>query len=170
MKLLFKLSEKIGLVPTVIGVIIWLAVGTWATLMAVETLWQYPRIAVVVVLAFIIATGMSGLVGYWLVTDRIEFWQRGYQVRWIDANDWVYEERSVASEERILPYILEERGQGYPAPCTVRILNQEDWESEAPLWARGRRSEIVERIADCHGANDGGEVLIEERALAYLSR
>jgi hypothetical protein len=165
MKRLFRLSQKVGLLPTVIGAIICLAVGTYATLAVVDILWQFPRIALVVVMSLIIVTGMGGLVMYWLVTDQIEFWQRGYQVKWIDANDWVYEERSAASEERILPYVREVRGQGYPAPCTVRILGPEDWETEAPLWARGRRREIVERIIDCHGANIGGEILIEKCAL-----
>jgi hypothetical protein len=165
MNTLFKLSEKVGLVPTSIGVIVWLACGTYATLAVIDALWQFPRIAIAIAMAFIIVTGIGGLVGYWLVADRIDFWRLGYQVKWVGTNDWVYEERSVAPEERILPYILEVRGQGYPAPCTVRILSQEDWESETPLWARGRRSEIVGRIADCHGANNGGEVLIEERAL-----
>jgi hypothetical protein len=160
MKTLFKLSEKVGLAPTVIGVIVWLASGTAATAGIVDALWRYPRLACAFAMAFAVITSIGGLVGYWLVADRIEFLRLGYQVKWLAANDWVYEERSDTSEERVLPYLLEARGQGYPAPCAVRILSQADWESEAPLWARGRRCEIVERIANCHGANNGGEVLI----------
>jgi hypothetical protein len=165
MNTLFKLSEKVGLMSTAIGAIVWLACGTYATLAVINALWQFPRIAFVIAMAFIVVTGIGGLVGYWLVADRIDFWRLGYQVKWIRANDWVYEERSVASEERILPYIREVRGQGYPAPCAIRILSQEDWESEAPFWAQGRRNEIVGRIANCHGANNGGEILIGKKAL-----
>ncbi len=125
-----------------------------------DALWQYPRLAIALTILVIIATGIGGLIGYWLVADRTDFWRLGYQMKRLNANDWVYEERSAKSEERILPYLLEVRGQGYPAPCTVRILSQADWESEAPSWARGRRSEIVERIANCHGAMNGGDVQI----------
>src|SRR5215831_7332343 len=109
MESLFKLSEKVGLLGTVIGVLIWIACGTGATLVVVDTLWQFPRIAVVIAMAFIVVTGISGLVGYWLVADRIDFWRLGYQVKRLGANDWVYEERSATPEERILPYIREMR-------------------------------------------------------------
>jgi hypothetical protein len=160
MKTLFKLSEKAGLVPTVIGAIAWLACGTVATIAVVDALWQSPKLAFALAMVGAVVTGFGGLIGYWLVADRIDFWRLGYQVKWLNANYWFYEERRATSEERILPYLLEIRGQGYPAPCTVRILSQADWESEAPSWARGRRSEIVERIANCHGAMNGGDVQI----------
>jgi len=160
MKTLFKLSEKVGLVPTVIGVLVWLACGTVTTIAIVDTLWQYPRLAFAFVMAVIVVTAFGGLIGYWLVADRIDFWRLGYQVKWLGANNWVYEERSATSEERILPYLLEAHGRGYPAPCTLRIPSQVDWESEAPPWARGRRSEIAVRIANCHGAMNGGDVQI----------
>jgi len=160
MKTLFKLSEKAGLVPTVIGALVWLACGTIATIGIIDTLRQYPRLAFAVAMTFAVVTGIGGLIGYWLVADRIDFWRLGYHVKWLNANDWVYEERSAKSEERILSYFLEVRGQGYPAPCTIRILSQADWEIEAPSWARGRRSEIVERIANCHGAMNEGDVQI----------
>jgi hypothetical protein len=103
-----------------------------------------------------VVTGFGGIIGYWLVADRIDFWRLGYQVKWLAANAWAYEERSATSEERIIPYLLEAHGQGYPAPCTIRILSQ----AETPSWARGRRSEIVERIANCHGAMNRGDVQI----------
>jgi hypothetical protein len=109
MKTLFKLSEKVGLAPTVIGALVWLACGTVATIAIVDTLWPYPRLAFAFAMAVIVVTGS---------------------------------------------------GRGYPAPCTLRIPSQVDWESEAPPWARGRRSEIAERIANCHGAMNGGDVQI----------
>jgi hypothetical protein len=160
MKTIFKLSEKAGLAPTVIGAIAWLACGTGATIAIPDALWQYRRLAIALTILVIIATGIGGLIGYWLVADRIDFWRLGCQVKWLNANDWVYEERSATSEERILPYLREVHGHGYPAPCTIRILSHAEWESEAPLWARGRRTEIVERIANCHGAMNGGDVQI----------
>jgi hypothetical protein len=160
MKTLFKLSEKVGFAATVIGVLIWLVCGTITVLTVVDKLWQYPKTAFAFAIAIIVVTGAGGLVGFWLVADHLDFWRLGYRVKWLNANDWAYEERSAMSEERILPYILEVRGQGYPAPCMVRISSQADWENDAPPWARGRRSVIVERIANCHGAENGGEVQI----------
>jgi len=160
MKILFKLSKKAGFIPTIIGVFIWLACGYVAVPAVGDVLWQYPNVAYAFAIAIIATTGLGSIVGFWLVADHIEFWQRGYRVKRLSANDWVYEERSATSEERILQYSLEVRGQGYPAPCAVWILSQADWENEAPPWAVGRRSEIVERIAICHGSKRGGEVQI----------
>ena len=160
MKILFKISEKAGLALTVIGVLVWLVCGAVATIGIGDALWQYPRLSFSLAMAGAAVTGFGGIIGYWLVADRIDFWRLGYQVKWLAANAWAYEERSATSEERIIPYLLEAHGQGYPAPCTIRILSQADWEIEAPSWARGRRSEIVERIANCHGAMNRGDVQI----------
>jgi hypothetical protein len=162
---LFKLSDKVGLVPTIIGIFAWLAFGMWATLAVVNRLWRFPMLAWVLTISFMVVTGIGGLVGFWLVADRFYFWCFGYQVKPIHVNDWIYEERSSASEIRTLSYIRELRGEGYPAICTIKILDAENWERDAPLWARGRRSEIVERIANCHGAILGVEVLIESGTL-----
>ena len=153
MNSLFKLSAKVGLVPTAIGLIVWLASGMWATLAVVNGLWHLPTLAFVLTISFMVVTSIGGLVGFWLVADHFEFWLLGYHVKQISDNDWIYEEQSSAPEIRTLPYIREERGNGYPVPCTIKILAAEDWESELPLWARGRRNEIVERISNCHGAN-----------------
>jgi hypothetical protein len=162
---LFKLSDKLGLMPTVLGVIISLAFEMYATAAVIDALRYFPRIAAVISITLMAVTGLSGLVGFWLVADRVDFWRRGYQVKRISEIDWVYEERSSTSEERILPYVRKERGEGYPAPCTIRIFDTEEWESDAPLWARGRRREIIERIVNCHGASRGVEVLIEKLEL-----
>ena len=83
MKTLFKLSEKVGLAPTVIGALVWLACGTGATIAIVDTLWQYPRLAFAFVMAVIVVAGVGGLIEYWLVADRIDFWRLGYQVKWL---------------------------------------------------------------------------------------
>ena len=165
MNTLFKLSEKAGLVPTAIGVIVWLVGGIWATLAVVNGLWHFPTLAVVLTISFMVVTSIGGLVGFWLVAERIDFWRLGYQVKPVSGNDWLYEERISRAEIRILSYIRIVRGDVYRAPCTIKILAADDWERDAPLWARGRRNEIVERIANCHGANQGVEVLIEDATL-----
>jgi hypothetical protein len=164
MNILFNLSQKAGLVPTIIDVLIWLACGTVAVIPVGDALWQYPTFAYAFAIAVIAVTGIGGLVGFWLMADHIDFWRLGYRVRLLGANDWVYEERSATPEERSLQYIREVRGRGYPAPCAIWILSQVDWESEAPSWAWGRRSEIVERIANCHGSKLGGEVHILDKS------
>lgn len=139
---------------TVIAVIVTLAFEMWATAAAIDALRHFPKIAVVISIPLFIVTGISSLVGFWLVADRINFRRLGYQVKWIKENDWEYEERSSTSEKRTLTYVREVQGEGYPAPCTIRILDVEDWENSVPKWARGRRSEIIARILDCHGVTN----------------
>jgi hypothetical protein len=77
MKTLFKLSEKAGLAPTVIGALAWLACGTVGVIAIPDPLWQYPMLAIALTILVIIATGIGGLIGYWLVADRIDFWWLG---------------------------------------------------------------------------------------------
>lgn len=62
----------VGLLPTVIGVIVWLAGGMWATLAVVNGLWHFPILAWVLTISFMVVTSMGGLVGFWLVAERIE--------------------------------------------------------------------------------------------------
>jgi hypothetical protein len=158
MRTLFKLSAKVGFVPTILAVLVWLSLGTIAARAVVGALSRYPGVAYAVAVAVASITAIGGLVAFWLVADHIDFRRLGYRVKWLRANTWVYEERSPAPGARNLPYLREVRGRGYPEPCAVRIPAEATWEQEVPSWAHGRRSEILERIANCHGAKKGGEV------------
>jgi hypothetical protein len=105
-----------------------------------------------------VITGIGGLIGFWLIAEHIDYRRVGYRVKWLRANTWAYEERSRVPEERLLPYIREVRGRGYPEPCAIRITTAGAWEREAPSWARGRRSEILDRITSCHDPKGSGAI------------
>jgi hypothetical protein len=142
----------------------WLALGTGATRAAFGALSRYPGVAYAFAIAVATITGVGGLVGYWLVAEHIDFRRLGYRVKWLNANAWAYEERSRAPEGRLLPYIREVRGRGYPELCTIRIASEVVWDREVPAWARGRRNEILDRITNCHDPSRSGAVEFVSRA------
>lgn len=81
-------------------------------------------------------------------------------MKFVRGNHWVYEERGAKSG---VPYVRElRRPGGYPEPCTIRIANAVAWETEAPDWAQGRRSEIVDRIVSSHGGNQRSAIWVHE--------
>jgi hypothetical protein len=102
--------------------------------------------------------GIGGLVGFGIVADLVDYWRRGYRLRWLSGNEWVYEERRAKGSAQSLPFSRVNLGDGYPAACEVSILSEACWEREAPEWAQRRRAEIIKRIAQLSGANDGGHV------------
>ena len=158
MKALFRLSEKLGLVPTVLGVLSYLVCAALVVKAGTEALWQYPILALIFFAVVAALAGMGGLVGFWLVANLLEYRSLGYRVRCTVENEWFYEERNTEGVEQCIPISREVLATGYPAPCAVRILSEVAWESQAPKWAQGRRAEILERIAKCFGAEQGGSV------------
>jgi hypothetical protein len=156
---LFKQSQKIGLVGTLTAVFVWLAVLAIAMELVVNGLSQHPRLASVAVFGLLVVAAISGLVGFWLVTDHVQYRWLGYRVKWRRGNQWVYEERRAKFG---VPYVRKVRGPGYPEPCTIRIPNAVAWKTEAPAWAQTRRDEIVGRIVTCHGAQNGGDIQVQE--------
>jgi hypothetical protein len=116
--------------------------------------------AVVSIAATVAAFG--GLVGFWVVAGLLRFRQRGYRVRWLSSNRWLYEERAMGGVPRHLPFAREVLDKGYPAPCRVILTGEARWDDETPEWAHGRRAEIAARVAHCCGADRGGRVVFEE--------
>jgi hypothetical protein len=111
---------------------------------------------------FLIALGLvvafGTLISFWILMDHVEFRRRGYQIRWLKDDEWVYEERGADGLVECLPFGRKTLGDGYPAPCRVYIQGEEGWERQVPQWAQERRRQITERIADLSGANSGGRV------------
>jgi len=156
----FRASERIGFVSTVACAIAWLVCGALLAraAAAASLLWRIPMLGLAVEILLCSVVGIGGLLSFWLIANHIDYLRRGYRVKWTCGNDWLYEERISATEERFLPCVRVIVGKGYPAPSEVRILSEASWDSEAPLWARGRRGEITQRIAQCFGGDRGASI------------
>ena len=161
MSSLYRLSQRLGIVATVLGVFVWILLGAAVARGGVAVLWQYPRLGYVLVLIVAGVVGVGGLFGFWFVAELIDYWRRGYRVRWLTENEYVYEEVAEAGA-RSFPISREVLASGYPAPCRVRMPTEASWASEVPAWARGRRGQIATRIAECFGADRGANVQFSE--------
>jgi hypothetical protein len=45
--------------------------------------------------------GFGGLVSFWLISAHMQFRARGYRIRWVEANERLYEERGVSGQARL---------------------------------------------------------------------
>ena len=127
----------------------------------IRALSLHPNVAQVFIIGVAILCGLGGLCSFWLFADSVEFVTRGYRVRQLPPREywrwrpgpkaWVYEEWESEGRIRRLPFVREVLADGYPAPTRVHLPGEDAWDSQAPAWARGRRAEIVKRIAECAG-------------------
>lgn len=159
---LWRFGTRVGLIPTVACAAAWLVLGATSTLGIAKVLSPHPNLAWIVAILVALVVALVGLVSFWLVADLIEFSRRGYRVKWVDGNDWLYEERGVNGEKHFLPFVRVILGEGYPAPSEVHTLRDGSWNAEAPPWAHNRRTEILQRIARCLGAGKGGRIIFTE--------
>ena len=157
-KILWRQSHAIGLVPSLLCAITWLACGGFVVRSGVGALWQYRELSWVFLILVSLAVASGALVSFWILVSHFEFRRRGYKIKWVTGDEWVYEERRIDGSVECLPFSRKTVGDGYPAPCNVHIQSEKSWERQAPQWAQGRRTEILERIADLSGANAGGRV------------
>jgi hypothetical protein len=79
----FRASERIGYVPTVVCALAWLVIEAVAAWAAASFLWQVPALGVAVEFGLFIFVGVGSLVSFWLITQHITYRRRGYRVRWI---------------------------------------------------------------------------------------
>ena len=157
MKRAYEFGERVGLALSLVLWIVWIVGGAAAAWHSGKFLAPHPlAIAVVSLIAGI--TGVGGLIGYWVVADLVDFWRLGYRVKSVAGNEWLYQERRSRGSVRSFQFTCDVLGDGYPAPCEVRIPGEAMWLEVVPVWAHGRRSEITERIAHCLGAGAGGRV------------
>lgn len=160
---LVKLSERIGLAGTIAALFVWLTAAAIQIDVIGRTFSpRSPLLAFVAAGGTVILAVSGGLVGFWLVANHVAYWRFGYRVTWLDGVRWVYEEHSADYEKRLLPYVREITWRGYPNSCKITIPSVADWEAQTPDWAQGRRDEIAERIANCHGKDQGANVRFVE--------
>jgi hypothetical protein len=165
----FRASEKAGRVLTCAGVMAWLGLCAWllnstpALLRLPGPLWlRIAWIKLAMLMALTLAA-LSGLVGWWLIASQILYQVRGHRLRRLGPQ-WCYEERAAGSTLRVLPLSIEFIGSAYPAErrmCRVGLLSAASWETQAPVWALGRRGEIMQRIARCLGSHVGASILFD---------
>jgi hypothetical protein len=157
-RILWRQSYAIGLVPSMLCAAAWLIGGAVAARSGVGATSQYPRFAWGFLIVTSVVVALGSLVCFWILASHLEFRKRGYQIRWLTADEWVYEERRANGSIECMPFSRQTVGDGYPAPCQVFIHSEKSWEQQAPQWAHGRRAEILERIGDLSGADRGGQV------------
>ncbi len=153
---LWRESHKIGLIPSVLCAFAWLAGGALIVRVGAGVLWPYEWLAWAFMMVVSLVVVFGALVSFWILMSHFDFRRRGYQVRWITGDDWVYEERRADGSTEYFPFMRKIVGEGYPAPCEIYIFDEIAWSDKAPHWAQGRRTEILERIADLFGAKRGG--------------
>jgi len=124
----------------------------------IGALWQYQGLSWAYIILVSLVVAFGALVSFWILMDHFEFRSRGYQIRWLAGDNWIYEERIANGPVECLPFSRKTVGDGYPAACDVYIQSEKNWEQLAPRWARGRRTQIMERIAECSGSDIGGHV------------
>jgi hypothetical protein len=154
----WRLSERVGLVPTLLCAVAWLAAGGLGARAVAVSLVEHPMLAKLAVGLIAPIAAIGCLVAFWLIAAHIDYRRRGYRVTCVSGKDWLYEERISAREARCLPYVRVIVGAGYPAPCDIRISGEATWQTEVPSWAQRRRAEITDRIAECHGRKTGVQV------------
>jgi len=154
---LLRFSEKIGFVGTAVLLCAFLLIAAIVIDFAFHFFAAYNSMATATVLSVLLIclAVYGGLICVWFLKCHFDDWRRGYRVRWLSGVRWVYEERG--SEQRIVPYLREVNGRGYPEPCTIRITDD-----DFPEWAVDRKNEIVERIAICHGIDQGGKIEVSQ--------
>ena len=148
---LWRQSHVLGLPASVTLAVAWLVSGGAIARFGLPQLAQYSALFwfCLVVVSLVVAFG--ALISFWILASHIEFRKRGYQVNWLTADQWAYEERRNDGSVERLPLSRKMTGDGYPAPCTVYVQSRESWDECAPVWARGRRTEIMSRIAEQFG-------------------
>ena len=159
---LWRESHRIGLIPSMLCAVAWLGCGCLVVRFGVAALWRYEVLAwaLLILVSLVVAFGV--LLSFWILMSHYDFRKRGYQVRWLTGDHWVYEERRADGSTECFPFMRRIVGDGYPAPSDVFIVGAAAWEQQAPRWAQGRRTEILERIADLFGANQGGRVQLSD--------
>jgi hypothetical protein len=155
---LWRESHRIGLVPSVFCALAWVACGGLIAWVGSNAPWPYEWLAWVFLIALSLVVAFGALVSFWIIGSHFDFRRRGYQVRWLTRDDWVYEERRADGSTEYFPFMRKIVGDGYPAPCEVYIPDENTWKLQAPEWARERRTEILARIADLFGADRGGRI------------
>lgn len=139
----------------------WL-LGSIAGLAALSASLRLGPLAIqLLMLAIGVPAAVGGLVLYWSVADEVAFRRRGYRIRYVardsgsrwapGSTTYAYEELAPDGSHRALHFVRVILETGYPCKSEVLVPEEEAWDARTPSWARGRRSEIVERVLDAAG-------------------
>jgi hypothetical protein len=163
--------EPIGTMLGTAALIVWVGLGAIVALTASLAFEQHSKIGVVLVLGIATIFAAGGLVIFWSIAEQVKFWSLGYRVRQVSPKGFlrwtpgpkqcVYEERAPSGQIQALPFIRIVLGDGYPAPCEVCLPREEDWNTQIPSWAHGRRKEIMERMNKCFGGERSRTRIVE---------
>lgn len=107
--------------------------------------------------------GLEVIFAIGTIREVAQFRRRGYRVRLLGGEKYVYEELVVQANvrdqslwRRAISYLTTERRRlPFRRPVAGALIaevpDEDRWDEEVPPWARGRRAEILERIAERFG-------------------
>jgi hypothetical protein len=163
--------EPIGTVVSIMGLVAWVWLGVVVVSRVADVALEHPTVAWCVFCFLVAIVAAGGLFIFWVTAEQADFWRRGYRVRQLGPKGFfhwslgpkqcVYEERAPGGQIQGLPYVRTILGDGYPAPCEVCLPREEDWDAQMPSWARGRRTQIKERMHKCFGAERSGTRFVD---------
>ena len=148
---LSRQSHRIGILPSVLLAIAWVAGGAALARYGLPKLAQSSVLFWFCLMVGSLIVAFGALISFWILVSHVQFKKRGYQVNWLTGDQWVYEERGSDGSIEYLPISRKITESGYPAPCEVHIRSEESWDQHAPAWAQGRRTQIMDRIAEQFG-------------------
>ena len=107
---LWRESHKIGLIPSILCAVAWLGCGGLVVRYGVAALWRYEWLAWALLIVLDLVVSLGVLVSFWILMSHYAFRRRGYQVRWLTGDDWVYEERRADGSTECFPPYAESWG------------------------------------------------------------
>jgi hypothetical protein len=157
---------EIGLLITayIVGVV---AVGI-ADRWILNAIGPHPAIAQMTFYTIVTVEGFGGLIAFSFLLSRVEFLWRGYQVA-LRNGGACYEERAVSGDQRGIPFEWFPLTEGYRPRGVVGLSRRDTWDLHVPVWARGRRDEIVSRITKDLSSYEGWPALLMPDAPAVDS-
>jgi hypothetical protein len=139
-----------------------------AARLILDAIGPHPAVAQAVYWTIVPSAGLGGLIAFWFLLSRVQFFWRGYQVGFRRGRAY-YEERDASGERRGLAFDWFPLTEGYRPRGLVRLSPRDRWDFDAPVWARGRRDEIAGRITKDLSSYAGWPALLMSDAPAVDS-
>lgn len=123
---IWKASERIGFLLTIVCVIAWLLCGAIGVRAAGAALTRFPMLAQIVIVSIATMVGTGSFVSFWLVASHVDYLRRGYRMRWVAEDQWLYEERASDDAARLLPCVRLILGRD------IRLFAQSEFRAKNP--------------------------------------
>jgi len=117
---------------------------------------SHQGLAYVAIYAIAACGSLGGFYWFAVAMSHLKDWRRGYRVRGLGANAWLYEELRGDGTVLQVRLLREVVGKGYPPPC--RVIIQDRSADGSPVTIP---TDVHQRIAECFGGHHGGHVQIE---------